>query len=54
MDLYGFDAGTDSGDTYGAPDHETTPRQAITRLVAPLEYRGTVLPLGTFTFTRMP
>ena len=53
VDLHGFDAGTDSGATYRAPDQETTPRQLISRLTYPLENRGVVLPLGTFTFRRL-
>ncbi len=53
-DLYGFDAGTDSGITYSAPDQETTPRTPIARLTYPLANGGVVSPLGTFTFTRMP
>lgn len=54
VDLYGFDAGTDSGATYSAPDQETTPRMPIARLKYPLESDGVVLPLGTFTFSRVP
>ncbi|MEO7193073.1 MAG: spondin domain-containing protein [Vicinamibacterales bacterium] len=52
--VYGFDAGTDSGATYSAPDLETTPRKPIARLTYPLESGGVVAPLGTFTFTRVP
>jgi hypothetical protein len=52
VDLFGFDAGTDSGITYTAPDHETTPRQPIARLTYPLTSSGPAKPLGTLTFTR--
>jgi hypothetical protein len=55
VDLYGFDAGTDSGATYAAPDAETSPRQPIRRLAGyPVEANGTVLPFGTFTLRRLP
>ena len=50
VDLYGFDAGTDSGATYRAADQETTPRAPISRLAYPLESGGIRRPLGTFTF----
>jgi hypothetical protein len=52
VDLFGFDAGTDSGITYTSPDQETMPRQSIARLAYPLLKDGAVQPLGTFTFKR--
>ena len=52
--LPGWDAGTDSGSTFAAPDAITTPPALITRIVtAPLAPGGQVTPLGTFTFTRL-
>jgi Spondin_N len=55
VDLVPWDAGTDSGSTFTAPDLVTTPPQAVSRIVtAPLSPSGRVTPLGTFTFARLP
>jgi hypothetical protein len=55
IDLVPWDAGTDSGVTFTSPDRETQPRSVISRiLAAPLSPGGSVTPLGTFTFTRLP
>jgi hypothetical protein len=52
--LPAWDAGTDSGDTFAAPDAMTTPPGLITRIVTPpLSPGGQVTPLGSFTFTRL-
>jgi hypothetical protein len=52
--LFPYDAGTDSGLTFRAPDEVTIPRGVITRLtVPPISQDGTVVPFGTFTFTRL-
>jgi hypothetical protein len=54
VDLYAFDAGTDSGASYESPDLETTPRQPIARLNGyPVASGGSVAPFGTFTFRRI-
>jgi hypothetical protein len=52
--LLPYDAGTDSGSTYRAPDEETVPRQPISRLSGdPVIYNGAVAPFGTFRFRRL-
>ncbi|MEP0548847.1 MAG: spondin domain-containing protein [Rhodothermales bacterium] len=49
VDLFVYDAGTDSGPTYTSPNQDTDPPEPITRIVdAPFATNGTV---GTFTFT---
>ena len=54
VDLYPYDAGTDSGVTYRSPDQETTPRQPIARLTGyPVSAGGTVAPLGRMIFRRV-
>jgi Spondin_N len=50
VDLYAYDAGTDNGITFTAPDIDAQPRQPIALLGAP--FTGNSSPLGTFTFTR--
>jgi hypothetical protein len=53
IDLYGFDAGTDSGRTYRAPDEETRPRQPIARIGGyPFTGPSSDVPLGRMTFRR--
>ena len=53
VDLYPYDAGTDDGDTYAAPDRPAVIRAPIARLEGPpFTVAGTVAPLGTFTFRR--
>lgn len=50
-----YDAGTDDGATYEAPDRDTQPRSAIGRLDdRPVREAGVVAPFGTFTFRRLP
>ncbi len=52
--LYGYDAGTDSGASYASPDQVTLPRGVITRFTSfPGVQNGTLVPFGTFTFTRL-
>ena len=52
--LYGMDAGTDSGVSYGSPDQVTVPRGVITRFTGfPAIQNGVIVPFGTFTFTRL-
>jgi hypothetical protein len=53
VDLYAFDAGTDSGTTYTSPDQETSPRARIARLTYPLTSGPNAPSIGTFTFRRV-
>ena len=54
IDLHPWDAGTDGGATFLSPDVALAPRLPIAQIVtAPLSPAGRVLPLGTFTFTRI-
>ncbi len=52
IDLFAYDAGTDSGDTYRAPDNPTMPPELI-RVIqeAPLTVGGVQPSIGTFNFT---
>lgn len=51
--VYTYDAGTDSGRTYEAPDLDTQPREPIRRIEwAPFKVGDAVRPVGTLTFTR--
>ena len=53
MELFAYDAGTDSGTTYNSADDPTSPREAIQRIDGrPLAVGGQVAPVGTFTFSR--
>jgi hypothetical protein len=53
--LWAYDAGTDSGVSYSSPDQATSPRAPISRLNGfPFSNNGTIAPLGTFTFRRLP
>ena len=50
VQLFAYDAGTDSGVIYTSPNEATNPRADISRLmVTPFDVMS---PLGTFTFTR--
>src|SRR5262249_21560273 len=49
--LFAFDAGTDSGTFYSAPNQPTAPPDPIAPNPAPPFQNGT--PLGSFTFTRV-
>ena len=52
--LYAFDAGTDSGETYTSPNEPTIPPVAIFKIEGyPFYYNGELVPLGTFTFTKL-
>lgn len=54
IELYPYDAGTDSGEKYTADDQPTEPRGKITKITGyPFSGNGAVLPLGTFTFKRL-
>ncbi len=50
VDLFAWDAGTDSGANYTSPDQDTDPANPITLLTSSPFDNGTKL--GTFTFTR--
>ena len=52
--LYAYDAGTDSGTTYTSPDEPTDPPEAIYKIETnPFVYDDALIPLGTFTFSRV-
>jgi len=52
--LFPYDAGTDDGITYAAPDIDAQPASPIRRLDGfPVTERGAVAPFGTFTFRRL-
>lgn len=52
--LYPWDAGTDNGTTYAAPDADSQPRQPIRALQGhPVALGGQVAAFGTFTFRRV-
>jgi hypothetical protein len=52
--LYPWDAGTDSGTTYAAPDQDTQPRQPVRALQGhPVALGGAVAPFGSFSFRRI-
>ena len=51
VQLFAYDAGTDSGPNFNSLDADTQPRETITRITAG-PFTGAV-PLGTFTFTRV-
>ncbi|NCF88754.1 MAG: hypothetical protein GWQ08_25080 [Verrucomicrobiaceae bacterium] len=55
VQLHPYNAGTDNGETYVAPNATTTPQGEITRIVAPspLAFDGVVAPFGTFTIRRI-
>ena len=51
VDLYPYDAGTDSGPTYLSPNQPTLPPEPAFRITGfPFLNGGTVQPLGTYTF----
>lgn len=54
LDLFPYDAGTDSGVTFNSPNAPTVPPRPIRRITEPPLGNGrTARPLGTFTFTRL-
>jgi hypothetical protein len=54
VDLFAYDAGTDSGVTFASADEETRPHENIARITGAPFLNGTgVLPLGTFRFERL-
>ncbi len=53
VELFAYDAGTDSGTTYASADRPTSPREPIQQIEGrPLAVGGQVAPVGRFTFTR--
>lgn len=53
VDLYAYDAGTDSGVSYTSPNSATNPPQEIYKIeTAHFFVDETLQPLGTFTFTK--
>lgn len=51
IDLYPYDAGTDSGTTYLAPNQPTSPHEPAFQIMGfPFLNNGSIAPLGTFTF----
>jgi hypothetical protein len=54
VELFPYDAGTDSGSSYTSPDEPTADPEPIYRIeTEPLLVDGNVPPLGTFTFSRL-
>ena len=54
VELFPYDAGTDSGASYGSPNSPTESADPIYAIeTEPLLIDGVVPPLGTFTFTRL-
>jgi hypothetical protein len=52
--LYAYDAGTDSGTNYTSPNEPTDPPVPIFKIEGyPFFYDGELIPLGTFTFTKV-
>ncbi len=51
VDLFAYDAGTDSGEDYTSPNQDTNPAEPIFRIEeAPFVVNSELVPLGTFTF----
>ena len=54
VELFPFDAGTDSGSSYVSPDEPTDSPEVIRRIeTEPLLIEGSVPTFGTFTFSRL-
>jgi hypothetical protein len=54
VELFPYDAGTDSGATYLSADRDTRPREPIALIAGPpLRTGGRVEAMGTFTFRRL-
>lgn len=53
VELFAYDAGTDSGLGYESPDADTQPRAPIRRIeTPPFRVGGALRPVGTLTFSR--
>ena len=54
VELFAYDAGTDSGTRHMSPNRATNPREAISRIErTPFLVSGSVRSLGTFNFRRV-
>ena len=54
VELFPYDAGTDSGGSYASPNEPTGSPEPIHRIeTEPLVIEGNIPPLGTFAFSRM-
>ena len=54
VELYAYDAGTDSGTNYTSPNEPTDPPEPIFKIEGyPFYYEDELIPLGTFTFTKV-
>jgi len=56
VELFVYDAGTDSGETFGSRNEDTVPRETIVRITTPPLSPGNgtdAPPVGTFTFRRL-
>ena len=52
VELFAYDAGTDSGESYESPNDPTDPQEAIAKIEGyPFEVDGQVVSVGTFSFT---
>jgi len=53
VNLYAYDAGTDNGSTYTAPDEVSNPPEPITQIMeAPFLVNSTIPVIGTFTIVK--
>jgi Spondin_N len=53
VELFAYDAGTDSGPSYKSPDADTQPREPIRRIeTPPFRVGGALRAVGTLTFSR--
>jgi Spondin_N len=53
VELFAYDAGTDSGPSYESPDADTQPREPIRRIeTPPFRIGGALRAVGTLTFSR--
>jgi hypothetical protein len=54
VDLYAYDAGTDSGVSYTSPNEPTAEKETVYRIdEGPVLVDGQALPLGVFRFVRL-
>lgn len=55
LELWPWDAGTDSGSTFTSADRPTEPRQGVSRITGfPFLLNGQVAPIARFSFERIP
>ncbi len=54
VELFAYDAGTDSGTRHTSPNQPSSPREPISRIeTSPFVVNGSLRSLGTFTFRRL-